>query len=79
MTHCINEEKIAKAICTLSRFHDIDISKEVFGDAFKLTKNLKEQCNIKLRYVTPNVDNIGKTDIVLFASHQEKLKENWSK
>ena len=76
MTLSRNEEKIAKVICSLSRYTDVDISKEVFGDAFKLSKSLKEQCYVRLRYVSPNVISIGKTNIVLFASHEMKLKEN---
>ena len=76
ITHSINEEKIAKVICSLSRFQEVDISKDVFGDAFKLSKKLKEQCYMKLRFVTSYVNNIGKTDIVLFASHETDLKEN---
>ena len=76
MTHSINEEKIAKVTCSLSRFREVDISKEVFGDTFKLSKKLKEQCYMRLRFVTHNVINIGKKDIVLFASHEMDLKEN---
>ena len=76
ITHSINEEKIAKVICSLSRFQEVDISKEVFGDAFKLSKNLKEQCYMKLRFVTSYVNNIGETDIVLFANHETDLKAN---
>ena len=60
----------------LRQFPFVEISKEVFGDAFKLSKNLKEQCYMRLRYVSPNVISIGKTNIVLFASHGMKLKEN---
>ena len=76
ITHSINEEKIAKVICRFSRFPEVDISKEVFGDVFKLSKNLKKQCYMRLRFVTPYVNNIGETDIVLFASHETNLKEN---
>ena len=67
--HSVKEKNIAKVICSLSHFNEVDILKGIFGDPLKLGKYLQKECNIKFRFVTSNVTNLGRKDIVAFSSH----------
>ena len=80
ITQSVDEENIAKVICSLSQFSEVDILKETFGNTIKICKYLQKECNIKVRFVASNAANIGRKDIVLFASYEmEKKKEAlWS-
>ena len=73
--HSVKEKNIAKVICSLSHFNEVDILKGIFGDPLKLGKYLQKECNIKFRFVTPNVTKLGRKDIVAFSSHNMENKK----
>ena len=64
----VDEKNIAKVICSLNRFKEVDILKGIFGNSLKLSKSLQKECNMKFRFVTSSVNQIGRKDIILFAS-----------
>ena len=66
--HSVDEKNIAKVICSLNQFKEVDILKEIFGNSLKLSKSLQKECSIKFRFVTSSVNEIGRKDIILFAS-----------
>ena len=66
--HSVDEKNIAKVICSLNQFKEVDILKGIFGNSLKLSKSLQKECSIKFRFVTTSVKDIGRKDIILFAS-----------
>ena len=73
--HSVKEKNIAKVICSLSHFNEVDILKGIFGDPLKLGKYLQKECNIKFRFVKPNVTKLGRKDIIVFSSHNMENKK----
>ena len=53
--HCANEEKVAKVICSLSNFKDIDILKGKLAKQIQFSKTLFQECSIKFRMVTSDM------------------------
>ena len=66
-------QNISKIICSLSRSSHTDIFNEKLVDVIKLSKNLFQQCNIRVRNVFDVRDN-NKRDFILFASHHKDTK-----
>ena len=64
----MNEEKISKIICNLSRFKEVEIIKGTLIIPVLLSKKLFQECNMKLRIITPGMNYIEPKDIVLFAN-----------
>ena len=74
--HSIDEKNVAKVICSLNQFKEVDILRGMFGDSFKLSKSLQKECNMKFRFVTFSAIDIGRKEVVSFASHEmNKEKE----
>ena len=74
--HSVDEKNVAKVICSLNQFKEVDILRGMFGDSFKLSKSLQKECNMKFRFVTFSAIDIGRKDVVSFASHEmNKEKE----
>ena len=79
ITHSFNEGNVAKVVCSLARFNEVDILKRSYGDSVKLSKSLQKECDIKSRFVVSTAFEIGRKDIVSFASHKmENMKETLS-
>ena len=66
--HSVDEKNIAKVICSLNQFKEVDILKGIFGSSLKLSKSLQKECSIKFRLVTSSANEIGRKDIISFAS-----------
>ena len=66
-------QNISKIICSLSRSSHADIFKQELVDSIKLTKDLFQECNIRVRIVFDVSDNV-KHDFILFASQQQDKK-----
>ena len=73
--HSVDEKNISKVICSLNRSKEVDILKGMFGNSLKLSKSLQKECNMKLRFVTSSVVEIGKKGIVSFASYEMNNKK----
>ena len=73
--HSVDEKSLAKVIRSLNRFKEADILRGIFGDSIKLSKSLQKECNMKLRFVTSSVVEIGKKGIVSFASDEMNNKK----
>ena len=74
-SQAMEEEKVSKIVCTLSRFKEIDIIKGPLLKPIILSKKLFHECNIKLRIVTLDTEKIGQKDILLFANYGKDDKE----
>ena len=66
-------QNISKIICSLSKSSHVDIFKQELVDAIKLSKDLFQECNIRVRIVYDVSDNV-KHDFILFASQQKDKK-----
>ena len=66
-------QNISKIICSLSMSSHVDICKQKLVDSIKLSKDLFQECNIRVRIVFDTTDN-DKHDFILFASHQQDAK-----
>ena len=66
-------QHISKIICSLSRSSHADIFKQELVDSIKLSKDLFQECNIRVRIAFDVSDN-GKHDFILFASQQQDKK-----
>ena len=66
-------QNISKIICSLSRSSHADIFKQELVDSIKLSKDLFQECNIRVRIVFDARGN-DKHDFILFASHQQDTK-----
>ena len=66
--HSVDEKNIAKVICSLNQFKEVDILKGIFGNSLKLSKSLQKECSMKFRFVTSSDKDIGRKDIISFAS-----------
>ena len=75
ITNSIDEKSIAKVICSLNPFKEVDVLRGINGDSVKLSKSLQKECNMKLRFVTSSVVEIGKKGIVSFASDEMNNKK----
>ena len=73
--HSVDEKNVAKVICSLNRFKEVDILRGIFGDSVKLSKSLQKECNMKLRFVTSSIVEISKKGIVSFASDEMNNKK----
>ena len=74
-SQAMQEEKVSKIVCTLSRFKEVDIIKGPQLKPIILSKKLFHECNIKLRIVTLDTEKIGQNDILLFANYGRDDKE----
>ena len=74
-SQAMNEEKISKIICNLSRFKEVEIIKGTLTMPILLSKKLFKECNMKLRIMTPGTNYIEPKDIVLFASYGTDINE----
>ena len=68
--HSVDEKNVAKVICSLNGFKEVDILSGIFEDSVKLSKSLQKECNMKFRFVTFSAIDVGRRDIVSFASHE---------
>ena len=75
ITHSVDEKIIAKVICSLNRFKEVDILRGIFGDSVKLSKSLQKECNMKLRFIASSNVEIGRKDIVSFVSDEMNNKK----
>ena len=74
--HSVDEKNIAKVICRLNAFKEVDVLKGIFGDSVKLCKSLQKECNMKFRFVTSSFIEIGRIGFVSFAIDELKnMKE----
>ena len=64
----------SKIICSLSRSSHADIFNDKLVDSIKLSKDLFQQCNTRVRIVFDIGGNDDKHDFILFASHQQDTK-----
>ena len=67
-------QNISKIICSLSRSSHADIFNDKLVDSIKLSKDLFQQCNTRVRIVFDIGGNDDKHDFILFASHQQDTK-----
>ena len=63
----------SKIICSLSRSSHADIFNDKLVDSIKLSKDLFQRCNIRVRIVF-DVRGNNKHDFILFAFHQQDTK-----
>ena len=63
-------QNISKIICSLSKSSHVDIFNQELVDSIKLSKDLFQECNIRVRIVFDVSDNV-KHDFILFASQQQ--------
>ena len=70
----INEKKFSKIICTLRKFDHATILQESSIKLVNLSKNLFQECSIKVIIVS-DVRNIGKNQVIFFANHERDNKE----
>ena len=73
--HSVDEKNIAKVICSLNQFKEIDVLKGIFGDSVKLSKSLNKECSMKLRFITSSVTEIGRKGFVSFANDELENKK----
>ena len=66
-------QNVSKFICSLSRSNHVDIFKQELVDSIKLSKYLFHECNIRVRIVFDDRDEV-KHDFILFASQQQDKK-----
>ena len=66
-------QNISKIICSLSRSSHADIFKQELVDSIKLSKDLFQECNIRVRIVFDVSDNV-KHDFILFAFQEQDEK-----
>ena len=66
-------QNISKIICSLSRSSHVDIFKQELVDSIKLSKDLFQECNVRVRIVFDVSDNV-KRDFILFASQKQDKK-----
>ena len=64
-------QNISKIICSLSRSSHADIFKQELVDSIRLSKDLFQECDIRVRIVFDVSDNL-KHDFILFAFQQDK-------
>ena len=67
-------QNISKIICSLSRSSHADIFNDKLVDSIKLSKDLFQQCNTRVRIVFDIGGNDDKHDFIFFASHQQDTK-----
>ena len=67
-------QNISKIICTLSRSSHADIFNDKLVDSIKLSKDLFQQCNIRVRIVFDVRGNNMPRDFILFAPQQQDKK-----
>ena len=74
-SHCqlFDARNITKIICSLSKSSHADIFKQELVDSIKLSKDLFQECNIRVRIVF-DVSNNVKHDFILFATQQQDKK-----
>ena len=66
-------QNISKIICSLSRSSHADIFEQELVDSIKLSKDLFQECDIRVRIVFDVSDNV-KHDFILFAFQQQDKK-----
>ena len=76
--HLTNVEKYSKVVCSLSKFKEVELLAETLRESIKLSKELFQECNIKLRIVTSDINGIWQKDVIIFANHKRALKETLS-
>ena len=76
--HLTDVEKYSKVVCSLSKFKEVELLAGTFRDSIKLSKKLFQECNIKLRMVTPDTHGLWQKDMKIFANHKRPLKETLS-
>ena len=76
--HLTNVEKYSKVVCSLSKFKEVELLAETLRESIKLSKDLFQECNIRLRIVTADTQDIWQKDMIMFANHKRALKETLS-
>ena len=76
--HLSNVEKYSKVVCSLSKFKEVELLAETLRESIKLSKDLFQECNIRLRIVTADTQDIWQKDMIMFANHERALKETLS-
>ena len=76
--HLTKVENYSKVVCSLSKFKEVELLAGTFRDSIKLSKKLFQECNIKLRMVTPDTHGLWQKDMIIFANHKRPLKETLS-
>ena len=74
-SHCNNENKISKIICSLSWSKDVEFMQGSLDNPVKLSKNLFKECNIRVRIVSSDVSDFGKKNLVSSAFLDKENKE----
>ena len=74
-SHCNDENKISKVICSLCLSKDVDFMQGSLANPVKLSKDLFKECNIRVRLVTSDISDFGKKNLISFASLGKENKE----
>ena len=74
-SHCNNENKISKIICSLSWFKDVEFMQGSLDNPVKLSKNLFKECNIRVKIVSSDISDFGKDHLVSSAFLDKENKE----
>ena len=69
----LDAQNISKIICSLSESSHVDIFRQELVDSIKLSKDLFQECNIRVKIVFDVSDNV-KHDFILFVSQQQDKK-----
>ena len=74
-SHCNNEDKISKVICSLSWSKDAELMQGSLDNPVKLSKNLFKECHIRVRIVSSDISDFGKKYLISSASLDKENKE----
>ena len=73
MALSFDNQKICKAICSLSKSRNVDLFLDVLVHPIKLSKTLYQECDIKVRFLSDISD--VEDFLVLFINQQTNKKE----
>ena len=71
----LNQKRISKVICSLSRSKNADLLRHGSVNSIKLSKSLFQECNINFRVIS-NVKDV-KNDFISFTNPQKSHKETF--
>ena len=74
-SHCNNENKISKVICSLSWSKDVEFMQGSLANPVKLSKNLFQGCDIRVRIVSSDISDFGKENVISSAYLDKENKE----
>ena len=74
-SHCNNENKISKVICSLSWSKDVEFMQGSLDNPVKLSKNLFKECDIRVRIVSSDISDFGQKNLISSAFLDKENKE----